>query len=217
MTIKVTAQSPRAGDGVERILLVEPEGVAQFENMAMLIDLRDKTQFDGNFTFEIPKNAVPDSTKIEISAVGDILGGSVKNIEKLIRMPDGCGEQNMAKFVPNIVILDYLKSTRQLTPAVETKAMKFMDAGYQRELSYKHEDGSFSAFGKRDKSGSTWLTAFVARSFIQASTYIQVEQRIINEALDWLSRVQAPNGSFPENGTIFSTEMQGESGKGKRS
>lgn len=72
MNIKVTAQAPRAGDGVERILLVEPEGVPQFENMAMLIDLRDKTQFDGNFTFEIPKNAVQDSTKIEISAVGKL-------------------------------------------------------------------------------------------------------------------------------------------------
>lgn len=71
INIKVSARSPRAGDGVERILQVEPEGVTQFENMAMLVDLRDKTQFDGNFTFVIPKNAVPDSTKIEISAVGE--------------------------------------------------------------------------------------------------------------------------------------------------
>lgn len=70
VNIKVTARSSRAGDGVERILHVEPEGVPQYENMALLIDLRDRTQFDGNFTFEIPKNAVPDSTKIEISAVG---------------------------------------------------------------------------------------------------------------------------------------------------
>lgn len=70
INIKVTARAPRAGDGVERILQVEPEGKPIHENLAMLIDLRDKTQFDGNFTFEIPKNAVPDSTKIEISAVG---------------------------------------------------------------------------------------------------------------------------------------------------
>ncbi|XP_055295249.1 thioester-containing protein 1 allele R1-like isoform X3 [Sitodiplosis mosellana] len=214
LTIKVTASGPRQGDGVERILQVEPEGVPLVENLAMLIDLRDKSQFDGNFTFVIPKNAIPDSTKIEISAVGDILGGSVKNMEKLIRMPDGCGEQNMLNFVPNIVILDYLKTTNQLTPAVEMKATTFMNAGYQRELTYRHDDGSFSAFGKRDKSGSTWLTAFVARSFIQASKYIQVEQRIINEALTWLSRVQAPNGSFPEVGSVLSAEMQGESGQG---
>lgn len=70
ISIKVQARSPRAGDGIERILLVEPEGLAQFENIAMLIDLREKSEFHGNFTFEIPKNAVPDSTKIEISAVG---------------------------------------------------------------------------------------------------------------------------------------------------
>lgn len=154
------------------------------------------------------------NTFLNFLLLGDILGGSVKNIEKLIQMPDGCGEQNMLNFVPNIVILDYLQATKQLTTAVETKAITFMNAGYQRELSYKHEDGSFSAFGRRDKSGSTWLTAFVARSFIQASKYIQVEQRVINEALTWLSHIQAANGSFPEVGNVLSAEMQGGSGKG---
>jgi len=28
--------------------------------------------------------------------------------------------------------------------------------GYQRELTYKHNDGAYSAFGSRDSSGSTW-------------------------------------------------------------
>ena len=28
--------------------------------------------------------------------------------------------------------------------------------GYQRELTYKHDDGSYSAFGKSDESGHTW-------------------------------------------------------------
>lgn len=29
-------------------------------------------------------------------------------------------------------------------------------AGYQRELTYKHNDGSYSAFGQSDESGNTW-------------------------------------------------------------
>ena len=29
--------------------------------------------------------------------------------------------------------------------------------GYQRELTYQHDDGSFSAFGNSDPSGSMWL------------------------------------------------------------
>ena len=33
--------------------------------------------------------------------------------------------------------------------------------GYQRELTYKHKDDSYSVFGRRDKSGSTWLVLFI--------------------------------------------------------
>ena len=29
--------------------------------------------------------------------------------------------------------------------------------GYQRELTYQRDDGSFSAFGNRDPAGSMWL------------------------------------------------------------
>lgn len=29
-------------------------------------------------------------------------------------------------------------------------------AGYQRQLTYKHRDGAYSAFGERDASGSMW-------------------------------------------------------------
>ena len=39
--------------------------------------------------------------------------------------------------------------------------------GYQRELNYRHEDGSFSAFGSSDGAGSTWLTSFVLKVFSQ--------------------------------------------------
>lgn len=129
-------------------------------------------------------------------------------------MPFGCGEQNMLNFVPNIVVLNYLKATGQLTPAIESKVKKFTESGYQRELTYKHTDGSFSAFGQSDKNGSTWLTAFVARSFRQADGIIDIEERIIDNALAWLSNVQADNGSFPEVGHVSHADMQGGSGQG---
>lgn len=104
----------------------------------------------------------------------------------------------MLHFVPNIVILNYLQSTKQLTLAVESKAKRYMELGYQRQLSFKHDDGSYSAFGKTDKMGSTWLTAFVVRSFLKAERHIQIEQKLVFDALDWLRDIQAANGSFPE-------------------
>lgn len=214
ISIKVTITSPLAGDSVIRILHVEPEGVPQFLNKALFVDLKDVSSLSSTLAADLPKDAVSDSIKVHINCVGDLLGGTIKNLNSLIRLPSGCGEQNMLNFVPNIVILNYLKATGQAKPAVEQKAKKYTESGYQRELTYRHDDGSFSAFGKSDKYGSTWLTAFVAKSFIQATPYIDVDENIINEALRWLSEKQNKDGSFPEVGEVSHKDMQGGSSNG---
>ena len=82
--IKVTATSATAGDGLEQMLIVEPEGVTQYHNKALFIDLRNVKEFKSNFHIDIPDNAVPDSTKIEVSAIGDILGPTIENLDKLM-------------------------------------------------------------------------------------------------------------------------------------
>lgn len=215
ISLKVTAVSSTVGDCVIKPLNVECEGVPQFVNKAVYIDLRDKSQIDPlDLEIEIPKIALPDSIRIEITCVGDLLGGTIKNLQQLIRLPSGCGEQNMLNFVPNIVVLNYLKNTHQLTAEIEAMAKKYMEIGYQRELTYKHKDGSFSAFGEHDKSGSTWLTAFVARSFRQAAEHVAVSDEIIGDSLKWLSEKQASDGSFTEKGSIFQKEMQSGASNG---
>ena len=120
----------------------------------------------------------------------------------------------MLNFVPNIVVLDYLTALNKLTPEIESKAKSFMETGYQKELTYKHDNGSYSAFGGSDSSGSTWLTAFVVKSFSQASKYIPVDENIVKQALDFLASVQSSQGSFLEVGTVFHKDMQGGSSKG---
>lgn len=84
ITIKVVANSAVAGDGIERQLIVEPEGVTQYMNKAVFIDLRSNPEFKTNISISIPPNAVPDSTRIEASAIGDILGPSIDNLDKLM-------------------------------------------------------------------------------------------------------------------------------------
>lgn len=115
----------------------------------------------------------------------------------------------MLNFVPNIVILNYLRATGQSKPDIEARAKRFTEKGYQRELSYRHADGSFSAFGKTDRSGSTWLTAFVAKSFRQAAAHIDIDENVIDDALKWLSKIQKEDGSFPEVGQVSHKAMQG--------
>ncbi|KPU73330.1 Thioester-containing protein 2, isoform D [Drosophila ananassae] len=207
-TLKITATSPLAGDTIHQKLKVEPEGVTQFENRAVFINLKDQPEFSQTVDAEIPQEAVPQSEFIEFSVVGDLLGPTLQNLDNLVRMPYGCGEQNMVNFVPNILVLKYLEVTGRRMPAVETKAKKFLEIGYQRELTYKHDDGSYSAFGKSDKSGSTWLTAYVMRSFHQAGKYTDVDPKVVIAGLDFLVSKQKENGEFPEVGKLFDNANQ---------
>ncbi|KAH8325843.1 hypothetical protein KR067_008813, partial [Drosophila pandora] len=207
-TLKITATSPLAGDTIHQKLKVEPEGVTQFENRAVFINLKDQPEFSQTLDAEIPQEAVPQSEFIEFSVVGDLLGPTLQNLDNLVRMPYGCGEQNMVNFVPNILVLKYLEVTGRRMPAVETKAKKFLEIGYQRELTYKHDDGSYSAFGKSDKSGSTWLTAYVMRSFHQAGKYTDVDPKVVIAGLDFLVSKQKENGEFPEVGKLFDNANQ---------
>lgn len=61
--------------------------------------------------------------------LGDILGSSINGLASLIRMPYGCGEQNMINFAPNIYVLDYLTKKKQLTENLKEKALAFMRQG----------------------------------------------------------------------------------------
>lgn len=64
-----------------------------------------------------------------LCVTGDIMGKSLSNLGHLVRMPYGCGEQNMVNFAPNIFVRKYLVATSQLTPEIEEKTDRFMQSG----------------------------------------------------------------------------------------
>jgi CD109 antigen len=214
MKIKVRAMSDNAGDIIEQFLLVKPEGICHFKNNAFIINLKEKNEFNNSLKIEMPKEVVEGSKRVEVSIIGDIMGPALENLDNLIRIPYGCGEQNMLNFVPNIIVLDYLKNMQKVTPIIYAKAKAYMEKGYQSELTYKHHNGSYSAFGMNDKTGCTWLTAFVVKSFYKARNYINIDEDIIAKACEFLCGTQQSNGSFVEVGSLFHKEMQGGASSG---
>ncbi|XP_033743827.1 CD109 antigen-like isoform X3 [Pecten maximus] len=213
-SINVKAQSTLAADAVRRQLLIEPEGVPKEYNIPMLVDLKHNIHFAETVDVTLPVGVVAGSQRVRVSAIGDLMGPTVNGLDKLLRMPTGCGEQTMLGFAPDVFVTNYLTDTHQLTSSVEDKAISFMEKGYQRELTFQHKDGSFSAFGDRDPSGSMWLTAFVAKSFHQAKRHIFIDDETLTRAIDWMINRQASNGSFPEPGRIIHKNMQGGSASG---
>ncbi|KAK1784396.1 hypothetical protein P4O66_002201, partial [Electrophorus voltai] len=195
-------------DTVEQTLLVVAEGTKQTNSYNEFMCTRGGA-VDQTVTLTLPEVFVEGSATAYVSVLGDLMGRALQNLDNLLAMPYGCGEQNMLLFAPDIFILGYLESSGQLTPAIRSKATSFLLSGYQRELSFKHFDGSYSAFGMSDSSGNTWLTAFVMKSFESAKQYIFIDQTVIDQAKTWLGNEQQPNGCFASVGNLIHVDMQG--------
>jgi CD109 antigen len=214
LPIKITARCNTAGDAIEQLLLVEPEGTPIYVNKAVLLDLRTDNTKSVNFAIEIPDVAVPGSSSATVSVFSDFLGNTIQNLDNLIQIPSGCGEQNMIAFVPNLLVAEYLLAVKQLTYGLRARIVSNLEIGYQRELNYQRTDGSFSCFGNSDKQGSIWLTAFVVRYFAEASAYIQVDDRVMSRALNWLVRQQSRDGGFVETGRVLIQGSDSDQGVG---
>jgi len=57
------------------------------------------------------------------------MGQSLDGLGELLKMPYGCGEQNMVYFAPDVYILKYLNATGQTAGSIVTKAKRFLNAG----------------------------------------------------------------------------------------
>ncbi|NWH35493.1 A2ML1 protein, partial [Chloropsis hardwickii] len=189
-------------------LHLQPGGVLQEKTQNAFLCPADNT-ISEEFSVTLPAEVLEGSARVTFSVIGDIMGPALQNLDQLLSMPFGCGEQNMVQFAPNIFILQYLNKTKQLNQEIKDKALKFLTTGYQRQLLYKHDDGSYSAFGKGDEQGNTWLTAFVARSFGQASSHIYIDKDHVQSALRWLQKHQLPTGCFQSVGKLFNNDLKG--------
>uniref|UniRef100_H3DA36 Alpha-2-macroglobulin n=1 Tax=Tetraodon nigroviridis TaxID=99883 RepID=H3DA36_TETNG len=193
-------------DKVTRTLIVKAEGTEVMEAFNWLFCPKGE-ELKEESTITLPTNVIMGSARGSVSVLGDIMGRALKNLDGLLRMPYGCGEQNMALLAPNIYILQYLEKTEQLTPPVKEKALRFLRSGYERQLNYRHYSGAYSTFGAG--VGNIWLTTFVMRSFAKAAEFIYIDQDKMAVTKQWVEGKQQDNGCFEMVGTLFNNRMKG--------
>ncbi|XP_042651121.1 alpha-2-macroglobulin-like isoform X2 [Tyto alba] len=204
-------ETPAKGqkDTVIRQLLVELEGTEVETTYNTVLCASEKSMSEP-VSLALPETVVDGSARAYFSVIGDIMGTAMQNLHQLLQMPFGCGEQNMVLFAPNIYVLDYLNKTGQLSEEVKSKAIGYLVSGYQRQLKYKHWDGSYSTFGPHyGQVGNTWLTAFVLKSFAQARPHIFIDEKHVQDALVWLTQKQKESGCFHSSGTLLNNAMKG--------
>ncbi|XP_062470044.1 alpha-2-macroglobulin-like protein 1 isoform X2 [Pezoporus occidentalis] len=196
-------------DKITKLLLVRPEGVLVEKAHSSILCPEKGNPAQESVSLMVPLDVIEGSVRATILVTGDLMGMALQNMDHLVQLPHGCGEQNMVLFAPIVYVLQYLEKTRQLTLEIKERATGFLRNGYQIQLQYQHPDGSYSEFGTKDEYGNTWLTAFVVKCFVQAKPYIFLDNRTIQAALTWLEFHQLPNGCFRNVGQLFHTAMKG--------
>ncbi|GFS99779.1 CD109 antigen [Nephila pilipes] len=214
--VNIMTKSQVAKHVVTRKIHVEADGIPQYRHTTVQLDLSQGAYLikymDTNIT-ETP--IVPyrqdrlymfGSNRAQVSVVGDVVGPAFAtmpvNASTLLRKPSWCGEQNMFNFAANLYTLLYLRLTGQRQPDIEKQAFRHLNIGYQRQLSYQLDDGSFVPFRWKSRP-SVWVTAFCARIFHKATfqeweNFLYIDPKVITRAVNWLLDHQTPDGSFYE-------------------
>uniref|UniRef100_A0A2K5RQI0 Ovostatin n=1 Tax=Cebus imitator TaxID=2715852 RepID=A0A2K5RQI0_CEBIM len=188
-------------DTVVKSFLVEPEGIEKERTQSFLI-CTEGTKVSKQGVLDLPNNVVEGSARGVFTVVGDVLGLVTRDLVTL-QMPYGSGEQNAVLLASDTYVLDYLKSTGQLTEEVQSKAFFLLSNGYQRQLSFKNSDGSYSIFWQQNQKGSIWLSALIFKTLERMKKYVLIDENVQKQTLIWLSSQQRRSGCFKNDGQLF--------------
>ena len=123
-----------------------------------------------------------------LSVTAEAMSQTLDNLERLIRIPFGCGEQNLMNMAPTAFAARYLSATGRLDSEWRDKSERFIGLGYQKEQTYMHvrtDPYSYSAFGDSDGDGSTWLTAMVIKTYAHSLEFIFIDEAILAQSRFW--------------------------------
>ncbi|CDQ69896.1 unnamed protein product [Oncorhynchus mykiss] len=128
--MSVKAMTGQATEKIVRKVLVKPEGKEQSYSETVFLEVVPTNHnLSRQLHFSFPPDVVPGSERVHVAVVGDILGLSITGLGLLVKMPLGCGEQNMINFAPNVYVLQRLAKSIQRYEEIRSKALSYMMEG----------------------------------------------------------------------------------------
>uniref|UniRef100_A0A8C9VR72 Complement C3-like n=1 Tax=Scleropages formosus TaxID=113540 RepID=A0A8C9VR72_SCLFO len=220
-SIKVRAfnREYEAGDAIEKLLLVAAEGVETFKKTVKILNPSIKGGIQRE-EFSLPslERIVPglDPTSY-ITVLGDELADTLENslsghvLSKLIKMPGGCVEQNLASMASPVIATHYLDSSNAWESVGVQKreeALSYIRKGYEKQLQYRNSDDSYPPYG--GLYPSTWVTAYTAKVFAVAYPFGHVDgNRVCRPIAFLIQHKQTPNGYFEKGASVYDSTLMG--------
>ncbi len=200
-SLTVKAYGEVKSDAIKRQIAVLPDG-KRFESII-------SDRLEGNVVKKIsfPQNAIPGANSLVLKLYPGIYSQVVEGLDKMLGMPYGCFEQTSSITYPNILILNYLRQTKQIKPETEIKAEEYISVGYQRLLSFEVKGGGFSWFG--DEPANKILSAYGLMEFNDMAKVYNIDERVIERTAQWLKNQQNKDGSWSPDKQYLHAEAWG--------
>jgi len=143
---QVTAYGSQKSDAIRKDVRVFPDGkelrFTVSDRLDLTVPIKENVQ--------IPAAAIAGTQKLIVKIYPGIVSQVVEGLDAMLRMPYGCFEQTSSTTYPNVLVLDYLKTTQQASPEVQMQAEQYINLGYQRLTTFEvpGDPGGFSLFGR---------------------------------------------------------------------
>ncbi|HNT75649.1 MAG TPA: alpha-2-macroglobulin family protein [Anaerolineae bacterium] len=189
---QVTAYGSQMSDAIRKDVRVFPDG----KELRFTVSDRLSPTAPVKEGVQLPADAIPGTQKVYVKIYPGIVSQVVEGLDALLRMPYGCFEQTSSTTYPNILVLDYLKTTQQASPEVQMQAEQYINLGYQRLTTFEvdGEPGGFSLFG--EAPADPMLTAYGLQEFGDMSRVYDIDSKLIERIAAWLFARQQPDGSW---------------------
>jgi hypothetical protein len=187
-SLRVDASTDRSSDAVERPVEVQPNGQLTIRSRSGRLAARM------TIPVEIASSALPDTGQATVRLYPSLTSQLAHGVESLLRVPYGCVEQTSSLLYVNLMALEYLRASGQATPELEAQAQQFIEAGYQRLLSFRGPNGFllYPNYGTPENE----LSAHVLNVLAKLDQVTYVDPVLLEEAAFWLAKQQRPDGSW---------------------
>ncbi|MFZ4572748.1 MAG: MG2 domain-containing protein [Phycisphaerales bacterium] len=205
-SLLVNAGADGVADAIRKTIEVVPDGVPVEQVVSASIDDALESEV------VLPPGAIGGSERLLVrifpSTFSEVLGG----LDGILAIPHGCFEQTSSTTYPNVLALDYLRTTGKAAPEVEARARQYIHLGYQRLLSFEVAGGGFDWFGRAP--ANLVLTAYGLMEFEDMARVHDVDPALIERTRKWLLSKRAADGSWNADAHMLNDGLAGSVHRG---
>jgi hypothetical protein len=185
-------------DAVDGKINVVPDGFPVARSSSDLLE-RSATH-----RVRLPEKWLAGTLAVRLDVYPSTLADLQKGLESLLREPCGCFEQSSSSNYPNVLILDYLRTSDQADPQTERRARDLLARGYQKLTSFECQPP-----GTTQRRGYEWfggtappheaLTAYGLLQFRDMARVQDVDRAMLARTRDYLLAQRDGKGGFRRN------------------